>query len=127
MPNPFYLYRPIIAIFVCTSGHIMLSTIWKFSIIFQVIDAAKRREDVLVQVGLEYRYMPPIAKLIDVVKGGVLGQVKMVAIREHRFPFLVKVFSAIVHIWLSPRKILDPLCCRLLEIYSLYGIACIAS
>lgn len=57
----------------------------------QVIDAAKRRPDMLVQVGLEYRYMPPVAKLIDIVKSGTLGQVKMVAIREHRFPFLVKV------------------------------------
>ncbi|KAG2679894.1 hypothetical protein I3843_11G072000 [Carya illinoinensis] len=45
----------------------------------------------LVQVGLEYRYMPPVAKLIEIVKGGNLGRVKMVAIREHRFPFLVKV------------------------------------
>ncbi|KAE8683780.1 hypothetical protein F3Y22_tig00111166pilonHSYRG00005 [Hibiscus syriacus] len=35
--------------------------------------------------------MPPVAKLIDLVKDGTLGQVKMVAIREHRFPFLVKV------------------------------------
>ncbi|KAL6572269.1 hypothetical protein OROMI_013227 [Orobanche minor] len=57
----------------------------------KVIDAAQRRPDILVHVGLEYRYMPPVAKLIDVVKSGVLGQVKMVAIREHRFPFLVKV------------------------------------
>ncbi|PIN19343.1 Dimeric dihydrodiol dehydrogenase [Handroanthus impetiginosus] len=57
----------------------------------KVMDAAKSRSDMLVQVGLEYRYMPPVAKLIDVVKGGILGQVKMVAIREHRFPFLVKV------------------------------------
>lgn len=46
----------------------------------------------LVQVGLEYRYMPPVAKLIEIVKGGGVGQVKMVAIREHRFPFLVKVY-----------------------------------
>lgn len=45
----------------------------------------------LVQVGLEYRYMPPVAKLIEIVEGKTLGQVKMVAIREHRFPFLVKV------------------------------------
>lgn len=57
----------------------------------QVINAAKSRSDMLVQVGLEYRYMPPVAKLIDIVKEGALGQVKMVAIREHRFPFLVKV------------------------------------
>ena len=35
--------------------------------------------------------MPPVAKLIEIVKGGSLGAVKMVAIREHRFPFLVKV------------------------------------
>ncbi|GAA0169096.1 dehydrogenase [Lithospermum erythrorhizon] len=57
----------------------------------KVIDAAKRRPDILVHVGLEYRYMPPVAKLIDIVKGGTLGHIKMVAIREHRFPFLVKV------------------------------------
>ncbi|CAI9095771.1 OLC1v1031780C1 [Oldenlandia corymbosa var. corymbosa] len=57
----------------------------------QVVEAAKRRPDMLVQVGLEYRYIPPVAKLIDIVKTGTLGQVKMVAIREHRFPFLVKV------------------------------------
>ncbi|XP_002530658.2 inositol 2-dehydrogenase 2 [Ricinus communis] len=57
----------------------------------KVVDAARKRSDMLVQVGLEYRYMPPVAKLIEIVKGGSLGQVKMVAIREHRFPFLVKV------------------------------------
>lgn len=57
----------------------------------KVVEAAKKRPEILVQVGLEYRYMPPVAKLIDIVKGGNLGQVKMVAIREHRFPFLVKV------------------------------------
>ncbi|KAJ9536844.1 hypothetical protein OSB04_029577 [Centaurea solstitialis] len=57
----------------------------------KVIEAAKKRPEMLVQVGLEYRYMPPVAKLIDIVKGGKLGHVKMVAIREHRFPFLVKV------------------------------------
>ncbi|KAL5718672.1 hypothetical protein ACHQM5_011550 [Ranunculus cassubicifolius] len=57
----------------------------------EVIDAAKRRPEILVQVGLEYRYMPPVAKLIETVKKGTLGQVRMVAIREHRFPFLVKV------------------------------------
>ncbi|KAK9668013.1 hypothetical protein RND81_13G028900 [Saponaria officinalis] len=57
----------------------------------QVIDAAKKRGDMMVQVGLEYRYMPPVAKLIQLVKGGDVGPVRMVSIREHRFPFLVKV------------------------------------
>ncbi|KAH9616699.1 hypothetical protein KSS87_013623 [Heliosperma pusillum] len=57
----------------------------------QVVDAAKKREDMMVQVGLEYRYMPPVAKLIQLVKNGDVGPVRMVSIREHRFPFLVKV------------------------------------
>jgi predicted dehydrogenase len=38
----------------------------------------------LVQVGLEYRYMQPMAKLIDVVNGGKPGHVTMLLIREHR-------------------------------------------
>ena len=62
-----------------------------FYVSIQVIEAAKQRPDILVQVGLEYRYMPPVARLIDIVKSGTLGQVRMVAIREHCFPFLVKV------------------------------------
>ncbi|KAI4315241.1 hypothetical protein L6164_028071 [Bauhinia variegata] len=57
----------------------------------EVICGARKRPEILVQVGLEYRYMPPVAKLIEIVKGGSLGRVRMVSIREHRFPFLVKV------------------------------------
>ncbi|GJP35016.1 hypothetical protein CLOM_g19482 [Closterium sp. NIES-68] len=45
----------------------------------------------VVQVGLEYRFMPPVAALLHEVRGGAVGRVHMVAIREHRFPFLVKV------------------------------------
>lgn len=44
----------------------------------------------LVWVAMEYRYMPPIAAFsqkVDFVTGGV----KMLTIREHRFPFLKKV------------------------------------
>ena len=47
--------------------------------------------DRVVQVGLEYRYMPPVARLVEEVAAGAVGTPKMVAIREHRFPFLVKV------------------------------------
>ena len=56
-----------------------------------VEDTAAEFPDRIVQVGLEYRYMPPVARLIEEVAGGTVGSVKMVAIREHRFPFLVKV------------------------------------
>lgn len=44
-----------------------------------------------IWVAMEYRYMPPIAALRQQVDSGVLGDVKMLAIREHRFPFLEKV------------------------------------
>jgi myo-inositol 2-dehydrogenase/D-chiro-inositol 1-dehydrogenase len=42
-------------------------------------------------MGLEYRYKPPIARLIREVSSGSVGRVRMVSIREHRFPFLPKV------------------------------------
>jgi predicted dehydrogenase len=45
----------------------------------------------VVWVGLEYRYMPPVARLITEVHGGAVGRARMIAIREHRFPFLRKV------------------------------------
>lgn len=45
----------------------------------------------LVWVGLEYRYMAPFARLIDEVRAGTAGRVRMVSLREHRFPFLEKV------------------------------------
>ena len=45
----------------------------------------------IVWVGLEYRFMPPIARLIQEVANGVVGELKMLAIREHRYPFLQKV------------------------------------
>lgn len=43
-----------------------------------------------VWVAMEYRYMPPIAALLDCVHGET-GGLKMLTIREHRFPFLHKV------------------------------------
>ena len=45
----------------------------------------------IIWVGLEYRYMPAVNALIDEVHNGAAGDVKMVAIREHRHPFLEKV------------------------------------
>lgn len=43
-----------------------------------------------VWVAMEYRYMPPIAALIEAAEEAT-GGVKMLTIREHRFPFLEKV------------------------------------
>ncbi|WP_281931726.1 Gfo/Idh/MocA family protein [Roseibium album] len=43
-----------------------------------------------IWVAMEYRYMPAIAALIARI-GEVTGGIKMLTIREHRFPFLDKV------------------------------------
>ncbi|MEH3100690.1 Gfo/Idh/MocA family protein [Sphingomonas adhaesiva] len=40
---------------------------------------------------MEYRYMPPAAEFIAAVHGGSVGALRMLSIREHRFPFLEKV------------------------------------
>lgn len=42
-------------------------------------------------VAMEYRYMPPVQRLLDEISLGTAGNLKMVSIREHRFPFLEKV------------------------------------
>ena len=41
-------------------------------------------------VAMEYRYMPPVAALIEQAQT-VTGGIKMLTIREHRFPFLEKI------------------------------------
>ena len=43
-----------------------------------------------VWVAMEYRYMPPVAALREAVEAAT-GGIKMLTIREHRFPFLQKV------------------------------------
>jgi myo-inositol 2-dehydrogenase/D-chiro-inositol 1-dehydrogenase len=55
-----------------------------------VHEAAKRYAG-LFWVGLEYRYMAPISRLVSELHGGTAGRLRMIAIREHRFPFLSKV------------------------------------
>ncbi|MFK8022804.1 MAG: Gfo/Idh/MocA family protein [Ilumatobacter sp.] len=61
----------------------------------RVVDAAEasreRFPDRIVWMGLEYRYMPPIRRLLAEIGKDTIGEPHMVAIREHRFPFLQKV------------------------------------
>jgi predicted dehydrogenase len=45
----------------------------------------------VVWMGLEYRFMPPTTAVLEEVRAGTVGEVRMVSIREHRFPFLRKV------------------------------------
>jgi predicted dehydrogenase len=44
----------------------------------------------LVWVAMEYRYMPPVAVFVEQA-AGVTGGIRMLTIREHRYPFLAKV------------------------------------
>ena len=45
-----------------------------------------------IWVAMEYRYMPPVTRLTEEVRSGAhIGALTMLSIREHRFPFLVKV------------------------------------
>lgn len=46
---------------------------------------------IIFQVGMEYRFKPALDNMIARVHGGDIGQIQMLSIREHRFPFLPKV------------------------------------
>ena len=55
-----------------------------------VVDQVEHHPGVF-QVAMEYRYMAPVARLVKEVQAGRIGTPRMLAIREHRFPFLPKV------------------------------------
>ncbi len=55
------------------------------------LKTAAERVGTPIWVAMEYRYMPPIAKLIERVEDGGIGAIKMLTIREYRFPFLDKI------------------------------------
>jgi len=56
----------------------------------RVVERAARHP-ALVWVGMEYRFMPPLERLVQEVRAGTVGRLRMLAIREHRMPFLPKV------------------------------------
>jgi len=44
-----------------------------------------------IWVGMEYRFMPAVQEMQAKLRAGVAGSPRMIAIREHRHPFLTKV------------------------------------
>ena len=54
----------------------------------EVLEKSKEHAG-LVWIGLEYRYMSPIQSLIKHIEE--IGDIRMLSIREHRFPFLEKI------------------------------------
>merc|ERR1719321_597646 len=57
----------------------------------EVLKLLEKHPEVVFCVGMEYRYIPSIDRLITQVHNGAIGSPKMLSIREHRFPFLQKV------------------------------------
>jgi myo-inositol 2-dehydrogenase/D-chiro-inositol 1-dehydrogenase len=55
-----------------------------------IVDQA-RASSKLFWTAMEYRFMPPVAEFIREVHEHKVGRLRMLSIREHRFPFLVKV------------------------------------
>jgi len=54
------------------------------------LEALRSRYPAPIWVAMEYRYMPPVARLIREAEEAT-GGIRMLTIREHRFPFLQKV------------------------------------
>ncbi|MBI1685568.1 Gfo/Idh/MocA family protein [Caulobacter hibisci] len=57
----------------------------------EAADARTAKTGALFWTAMEYRFMPPAAEFIRRVHAGDVGKLAMLSIREHRFPFLVKV------------------------------------
>ena len=55
-----------------------------------VAEAVKTYQPVF-WTAMEYRFMPPVTEYVRQIHDGRIGRLQMLAIREHRFPFLVKV------------------------------------
>ncbi len=53
--------------------------------------ALQQKRKAPVWVAMEYRFMPPVARLIDEIRSGTAGSLRMISIREHRYPFLDKI------------------------------------
>jgi len=90
--SPNMTHRAVLDDVMATGRHIVIEK----PLCTTVEDAAHIRDlaadyPALFWVGLEYRYMPAITRAIDIAHSGDLGEVHMIAIREHRHPFLVKV------------------------------------
>jgi predicted dehydrogenase len=55
------------------------------------VAAAVKSYKPIFWTAMEYRFMPPVTEYVRQIHDGRIGRLQMLAIREHRFPFLVKV------------------------------------
>jgi predicted dehydrogenase len=90
--SPNYTHHDVLAPLFGTGLHILCEK----PLCTTVADAARTadraaRHDGVFWTGMEYRFMPPVTRFIEEVKGGAVGRLVMLSLREHRFPFLPKV------------------------------------
>jgi predicted dehydrogenase len=55
------------------------------------VEQAAGRPEGVFWTGMEYRFMPPATRFIEELHAGRVGRLVSLSIREHRFPFLIKV------------------------------------
>jgi myo-inositol 2-dehydrogenase / D-chiro-inositol 1-dehydrogenase len=90
--SPNYTHAEVLESLFSTDLHILcekpLATTW--------VDARRLTERAAAHrgifwVGMEYRFMPPVARLVRESAEGRVGRLTRMAMTEHRFPFLPKV------------------------------------
>jgi myo-inositol 2-dehydrogenase/D-chiro-inositol 1-dehydrogenase len=90
--SPNYTHAEVLELLFSTDLHILcekpLATTWA--------DARRLAERAATHrgifwVGMEYRFMPPVARLVRETAEGRVGRLTRMAMAEHRFPFLRKV------------------------------------
>ena len=90
--TPNHTHRAVLDLVWGTSLHVLIE-----KPLCTTIDDARHVRDAaethpgIVWMGLEYRFMPPVHRFVEELRSGRAGQLRMLSIREHRFPFLAKV------------------------------------
>lgn len=92
LTTPNHTHAGILEDVLATNRHVLIEK----PLCTTVDDARRIRDlaagrDAITWMGLQYRYIPTPAALLEQLRAGVCGTTHMVSIREHRFPFLAKV------------------------------------
>jgi predicted dehydrogenase len=90
--SPNYTHAAVLADALATDKHVLIEKPLCTTVddCKRVVDAAADR-DAITWMGLQYRFMPTPATMLEQLATGVCGTTRMVSIREHRYPFLKKI------------------------------------
>jgi predicted dehydrogenase len=90
--SPNHTHRDLLVDALATDLHVMVEKPMCTTVADAVeVHRLATQREAITWVGLEYRFIPVVSALLTHLAAGVCGTTRMVAIREHRFPFLVKV------------------------------------